>query len=135
MLRRCAIAVVTAAVILSAAAAAAQPDKAAPRFSFAEQVISARNDALEALLPLDPWGVRRILDALAAAKEQPAERKPLPGPGRHRDVFGGHPLPEGMPAPDPARNPDLSLLFQRSSPEAAYDLFQILKRVGGQIAN
>jgi hypothetical protein len=135
MLRRGIIAFMTAAMMLSAAAAAAQPDKAAPRFSFAEQVVIARNDALEALLPVDPWGVRRILDALAAAKEQPAERKPLPSPGKHRDVFGGHPLPDGMFAPDPVRNPDLNLLFQRSSPEAAYDLFQILKRVGGQVAN
>jgi hypothetical protein len=42
-------------------------------------------------------------------------------------VLGEPTLPDGF---DAARNPDLKLLFHRASPEAAYDLFQILKRVG-----
>ena len=133
MFRRACFALV--AIVLSAATAAAQPEQAAPRFSFADEVIIARNDALDALLPVDPQGVRRILDALAAAKQQPAGRKTAPTPGKHRDVLGGHVIPEGIVPPDPERNPDLNLLFQRSSPEAAYDLFQILKRVGRAVAN
>jgi hypothetical protein len=115
--------------------ATADPGKGAPRFTFAEEVIIARNDALVALLPVDPWGVRRILDALTSAKEQPDAPKPAPRAGKHRDILGGESLPDGVVPPDAASNPDLILLFQRSSPEAAYDLFQILKRVGRSVAN
>jgi hypothetical protein len=102
----------------------------APRFTLAEEVIIARNDALSALLPLDPAGVRTILDALEAAKRTPAAPRPEPPKETFRDVLGG-PGGDGSARIDPARNPDLSQLFQRASPEAAYDLFQILKRVGG----
>jgi hypothetical protein len=117
-------------IVLSAAPSSAQGDRGKPQFSFAEEVIIARNDALGELLPLDPQGVRRILDALAP-KQQDA---PPPGSaptGRQLDVLGEPALPDGV---DAASNPDLKLLFQRSSPEAAYDLFQILKRVGRSAA-
>ena len=130
MLRRACFAIMTTVLLAAAtpATAIAQQDQAAPRFTFAEQVIIARNDALDALVAVDPQGVRRLLDAIEVAKQKPPERK-------HRDLFGGHPAPEGFVLPDAERNPDLRLLFQRSSPEAAYDLFQILKRVGRAVAN
>jgi hypothetical protein len=133
MLRSARFAMMMVAMMLSAATAAAQSEPAAPRFSFAEQVIISRNDALDALVAVDPQGVRKLLDALAIAKQQPAEAKSAPTPGKHRDI--GPLLPEGFVLPDRERNPDLNLLFQRSSPEAAYDLFQILKRVGRAVAN
>jgi hypothetical protein len=122
-----AIAIFSAALVLAAAAmqAAAQ---SAPRFTLAEEVVIARNDALNELLKVDPLGVRKILDAMAAAKEQapktPAERQ--------RDI-GDRRTGDGAVLVDPGRNPDLEV-FQRASPEAAYDLFQILKRVGGASA-
>jgi hypothetical protein len=115
--------------------ATADPGKGAPRFTFAEEVIIARNDALVALLPVDPWGVRGILDALALAKQEPDAPKSAPRLGKNRDIRGGGSPPDGVVPPDAASNPDLNLLFQRSSPEAAYDLFQILKRVGRSVAN
>ena len=126
MIRRIVLAIVACAV-LSATAVATGSDKAPPKFSFAEDVIIARNDALNELLPLNPWGVRRILDAMTAFKQQPA----APKTPRYRDVFGTDGAPKDSLRLDPVKNPDLDILFQRASPEAAYDLFQILKRVGG----
>ena len=134
MLRRAAFAMAISASLLCGAAAA-EPDKGRPRFTFAEEVVIARNDALVALLPVDPWGVRRILDALALAKQRPDRPKPAPESGRHRDIPGREAPVEEVIPPDAASNPDLNLLFQRSSPEAAYDLFQILKRVGRSVAD
>jgi hypothetical protein len=101
----------------------------APRFSLADEVVIARNDMLNALLSVDPWGVRKILDELAELKQ----RAPPPDAGRHRDVTGPG-AAKGAVRVDPVQNPDLNLLFQRSSPEAAYDLFQILKQVGSKPA-
>jgi hypothetical protein len=101
---------------------------ASPRFTLSEEVIIARNDALTALLPLDPAGVRTILDALAAARRSQEGVRPEPPKETYRDVLGG-PGGERIRI-DSARNPDLDQLFRRASPEAAYDLFQILKRVG-----
>ena len=129
MLRRLvAFAIATSAILLWVGTAAEESGQGPPRFTFAEEVIIARNDALVALQPVDPWGVRRILDALAVAKEQPDKPKSAP------TALRGGPRPKKVIPPDATSNPDLNLLFQRSSPEAAYDLFQILKRVG-QVAN
>jgi hypothetical protein len=94
----------------------------APRFTLAEETLIARNEALLALLPIDPHGVRKIVDAVVAAKEKPPTAS-APARDRQRDV--------NAVVIDPARNPDLEV-FQRASPEAAYDLFQLLKRVGGR---
>jgi hypothetical protein len=120
-MRATAFAILVAALALCGAA----PDGAAqsaPRFTLAEEVVIARNDALTELVKIDPWSVRKILDAMAAAKQ-----KPRPSQERQRDV--GERRPDAVHV-DPGRNPDLEI-FQRASPEAAYDLFQILKRVGG----
>ena len=98
------------------------------RFTLSEEAIIARNDALIALLTLDPDGVRKILDALEATRPAPGQQR-RGTPGTFRDIPGG---PGGQTMRiDPSRNPDLNQLLQRASPDAAYDLFQILKRVGG----
>lgn len=128
MRARVAAAILCAGLMTLAEAAPAAG--ASARFTLSEEVIIARNDALTALLPLDPDGVRKILDALEAARRAPGQERPgTPGmPGPSRDVLGGA-VGETIRI-DPARNPDLNQLLQRASPEAAYDLFQILKRVG-----
>ena len=119
---------ILACAMLSATVAVSGPNSAPPKFTFAEEVTIARNDALNELLPLNPWGVRKILDTMAAVKERPAQ----PKTPRYRDVFGGDSAPQDSLRLDPQKNPDLDILFQRASPEAAYDLFQILKQVGRQ---
>lgn len=102
--------------------AAAQP---AAGFTAEEQAIIARNASLKAALATAPAAVRQALDAIAAA--QPA------GTAR-----SGPPLAQPEPAPrvedKKARfkrktDPDLAGL-ERISPEAAHDLFQVLKQVG-----
>ena len=118
-----AFAIVAVALTLGGAAPAEGAAQGAPRFTLAEEVVIARNDALTELLEIDPWSVRKILDAMAAAKQKP----PGPARERQRDVGPGR---SDTVRIDPGRNPDLEI-FQRASPEAAYDLFQILKRVGG----
>jgi hypothetical protein len=90
-----------------------------PTFTAAEQTVIDRNAALATLVGSDPWLVRRVLDAIAAADTSP------PADANARD--GRHTRVE--PAPDPARNPDLDHLG-RSSPEAAHDLFQLIKQAG-----
>jgi hypothetical protein len=126
MWRRTPAAILLAALLAPGGAAPAAGESAR-RFTLSEEVIIARNDALTALLPIDPDGVRRILDALEAVKRAPDGGR-TPPPQTFRDVLGG-PGGETLRI-DPARNPDLNQLLQRGSPEAAYDLFQILKRVG-----
>ncbi|MGH6768876.1 MAG: hypothetical protein ACRECO_07635 [Xanthobacteraceae bacterium] len=130
MLSKACLAVISAVALLCGVAEAEpEPAKAPPRFTMAEEVIIARNDVLSALLRIDPRGVRTVLDAIAAAKKLPADKS---GPGNTRDVFGDPKLRDGDFRVDPNKNPDLKILFQRASPEAAYDLFQILKRVGSR---
>jgi hypothetical protein len=111
--------------LLTAGATTQGAAQGAPRFTLAEEIVIARNDALNDLLKTDPWSVRRIIDAMAAAKQQPSSAPR----DRQRDV-GDRRSGDGTVQIDPLRNPDLEI-FQRASPEAAYDLFQILKRVGG----
>ena len=90
-----------------------------PAFTASEQIIIDRNAALAALVGSDPWLVRRVLDAIAVAG---ASR---PGADDERSM----PRPRERP-PEPERNPDLDNLG-RSSPEAAHDLFQLIKRASG----
>jgi hypothetical protein len=118
---RCAILLASLAIARATVHGAAQET---PRFTLAEETIIARNEALSALLATNPRGVRRIIDAMAAAKQSRSGKVK----GRKRDV--GEPRTgAGAVQIDPLRNPDL-VIFQRASPEAAYDLFQLLKRVG-----
>jgi hypothetical protein len=106
-------------VTLPAALAVAERVDAgtAPEFSSADQALIRRNAALEQLVRRDPVLVRRALDAIAASK---AETLPS-----YSDRSAKLPRPE--PAPDPVHNPDLDQLG-RSSPEAAHDLFQLIKK-------
>jgi hypothetical protein len=90
-----------------------------PTFTVEEQAIIRRNAALVALADRDPWLVRQVLDAITAAARQ---SKNEPGPDR-----AGRMALEREPAPEPARNPDLEQ-FGRASPEAAHDLFQLIKK-------
>src|SRR5918994_4677450 len=76
-----------------------------PRFTLAEEVIIARNDALDALVKVEPWSVRKIMDAMAAAKQAPPR-------DRQRDVGERR---DGAVQIDTGRNPDLDV-FQRASP-------------------
>ena len=84
---------------------------AGPAFSPAEQAIIARNASLREGVRKDPGAVRRALDTLAA--DRPAGTR-----SREGSVEGLF---------DEKTDPDLGKL-QRASPEAAYDLFQLLKK-------
>lgn len=108
----------------------ANPSGGLPKFTLAEEIIIARNDALGELAKVDPGSVRKILDAIIAARQKQSEAAPGDRP---RDVTGRQP-PAGGVTIDPSRNPDLDY-FQRASPEAAYDLFQLLKRAGDKRSN
>jgi hypothetical protein len=110
-----------------------QAASAAPRpFTIAEEAIIERNEALRSIYETDPALVRRVLDAL----KSPAKNKE-----KQRDVFGprvpggqrSDPIDPSEPGAeiDPATNPDLAIL-QRGSPEAAHDLFQLLKKASGR---
>jgi hypothetical protein len=68
--------------------------------------------------------VRRILDEMAQPKPRPEKKRSE----KQRSMFDR----KGEPtAPiDLSENPDIDVYLQRASPEVAYDLFQILKRVG-----
>jgi hypothetical protein len=92
---------------------------AAPQFSAADRVVIARNPMLRSVVEQEPALVRRVLDALAAIESvqprsslMPNDRQPIPSPGE----------PAGT-----SSNPDLDRL-ERTSPEAANDLFQLLKQ-------
>ena len=92
-----------------------------PTFTAPEIMIITRNAALSTLIQENPWLVRQLLNALAtvepaAPTDRPAQRTDDQGVGgAARDVL------------DPRANPDLDRL-QRASPEAALDLFQLLKQ-------
>ncbi len=92
--------------------------EAPPAFTAAEQVIIHRNAALLALVGRDPWLVRRVLDAIETTATS-----------RSSVMVEGRENQRREPAPDPARNPDLDQLG-RASPEAAHDLFQLIKQAG-----
>ena len=85
-------------------------------FGPADRAIIGRNESLRRDVDRDPAAVRRALDTLAA-KQMPGEGKPgaRSREGSLDDLF------------DEATDPDLDRL-ERASPEAAYDLFQILKK-------
>ncbi len=107
------------AVALSPAAGATDQGKR-PIFSPQDRIIIERNASLKGLVNRDPWLVRRALDTIAAdAQPQPVVRDMKEG-----QVVGEQPSP-------PSRNPDLDHL-ERTSPEAAHDLFQLIKKASDQ---
>lgn len=97
---------------------AAEPDR--PTFSAAERSIIARNASLRDKVSTEPWLVRRVLDTLAH-RTGDATRSALPAPAT-RDL----PLERRF---DTVVDPDLGS-FERASPEAASDLFQLIKKAG-----
>jgi hypothetical protein len=123
-MRRTSLAIMSAVLIFASAAAHGETQRT-PRFTLAEESIIARNDMLSALLAVDPVGVRKIVDAIVASKQRSSSPKRKRGRTVDKPPSG-----DGAVVIDPARNPDL-IVFQRASPEAAYDLFQLLKQVAG----
>jgi len=104
----------------------AQAQRGLPVFTAADDVVIERNEVLQDLRRISPRDVRRILDALAfvASKrndDPDFHRKPARRMQRDNNTAD-------RPAFDPEKNPDL-VVYQRSSPEAAHDLFQLLKQI------
>jgi hypothetical protein len=103
----------------------AQAQRGLPVFTAADDVIIERNEVLQDLRRISPRDVRRILDALAFAtskRNDDPEFHRKPARRMQRDN------PADRPVFDPEKNPDL-VVYQRSSPEAAHDLFQLLKQI------
>jgi hypothetical protein len=98
-----------------------------PAFSESDRTIIARNRLLATILDQDPWLVRRALDSLALADTQ-----------QQKDIGKLPPLPPRTPATptddDLRDNPDLEQM-QKALPEAAHDLFQLLKQAGAKRPN
>lgn len=108
----------------------AEPAAAQPvTFTPAEQALIARNASLRAAVNLSPSTVRQILDALAASQTQNTAQDAAQDTTR-----ASHPTQAGQPSGpagsdfEQAADPDLSDL-QRVSPEAAHDVFLVLKQV------
>jgi hypothetical protein len=102
--------------------AQSRTEAASPNFTPGEQAIIDRNAALAAIIDSDPGLVRRVLDSIEAAQAGSGSRSSVPRAsrsGRGRRQKTERP-------PDPNHNPDLDQLG-RLSPEAAHDLFQLIK--------
>lgn len=117
------------AILLCASAMPLQHASAAPRpFTIAEEAIIERNEALRLVYETDPALVRRVLDALKSRGQSKDKQRDVFGPGAPGDQRAGrHDPAQPGEAFDPGANPDLAI-FQRGSPEAAHDLFQLLKK-------
>lgn len=91
--------------------------RAEPVFSAADSAMIARNASLRGIIDRDPWLVHKVLRAIESGGEtrelKPAARPQKPPPKTDR----------------PSNDPDLDA-FRRSSPEAANDLFQLIKQAG-----
>jgi hypothetical protein len=92
-----------------------------PTFSEQDHAVIQRNAALRKIVGRDPWVVRKALDTIAAAAQAP--ERSTQSMARNTVVRG--------PKPKPGPNPDLDSL-ERSSPEAAYDLYKLIKQAGGK---
>jgi hypothetical protein len=107
----------------------AQVPRDTPPFSVEDQRIIKRNAALASLVRRDPWLVRQALDTLAGVPLVSGRNSGLPeiqqGAGKQK----GQRKPDAEPRLDLKRNPDLDE-FSRTSPEAAHDLFQLIKQAG-----
>jgi hypothetical protein len=90
--------------------AGADSTGAPPSFTPDEQVIIDRNASLRDMSKANPWVARRLLDALQKIGPESKSHQAPPPTGN---------------------NPDLDRL-ERSSPEAALDLFQLLKQAGAR---
>jgi hypothetical protein len=125
--------VIRSAVLALACVLLLQPASAAPRpFTIAEEAIIDRNETLRSLYQTDPALVRRVLDAIKSRGQSKDRQRDVFGPGAPGNA-GSDPrdLSQAEATFDPATNPDLAI-FQRASPEAAHDLFQLLKKASGR---
>lgn len=115
-------AITVAPAVLALTLGLAQPARAdmttpnaEPSFSPMEVEMIARNESLRSALKTEPWLVFRAVKIL----EQPH-------PSDRGDAFT-----EPKRQPGSHHNPDLDHL-QRIAPEAAQDLFALLKKAGGK---
>src|SRR5262245_19475263 len=115
------------------AVAQGMSDSETPSFSTEDLQLIKRNAALVALMDRDPRLARRALDMLAnsiAIAARSAERSVIDqGAGKSAAKNKGKRKPDAEEALDPKHNPDLDDLI-RTSPEAAHDLFQLIKQAG-----
>lgn len=86
--------------------------RSAPEFTAEERVVIERNNTLKLLVKDDPWTVKSFLDVLMT----------LAPDGDGETALGDD-------GGTPSSNPDIDKL-ERSSPEAAHDLMQIIKQAG-----
>lgn len=91
------------------------PDPALPQFSKADLTLIERNATLRELYVYNPWLTYRVLRTIDEAG------------GTRRDDMAGQTLPPASSPFDEKRDPDLGE-FQRVAPEAAVDLFALIKR-------
>lgn len=113
MHRKYLLAVAMAVLLFDPAVADLAGSSPPPSFTQEEQVIIDRNPSLLEASRSNPWILRRILDVLENSTSGSDETKsPLPSSIEHD-----------------GDDPDLDRM-QRASPEAAHDLFQLLKQAG-----
>jgi hypothetical protein len=107
------------AVTLASVPSLADPLHSGPRpeFTTSEEAVIHRNSSLERLAQRDPWVVRRALDAIARADNE----------GSRESSDRSQMKRKYERPPNPEANPDLDTL-SRVSPEAAHDLFQLIKK-------
>lgn len=101
--------VLNAFALLTAADIAVADVRAKPMFTGDELAVIERNVLLKRVVQTDPEAVRALLDVM---KSDAAETS------------------NSEPDEAPSDNPDIDRL-QRSSPQAAHDLIQIMKQAGG----
>ncbi len=122
------LALAMASVLATATAGASLA--ASFEFTPRERALIARNESLRAAAAKDPALARRAMRAMNAS--QAGSRSYVSGTRELRSDNGRGPSQVGRPPRkrngfDPRRDPDMNQ-YQRSSPEAAHDLFQLLKR-------
>ena len=90
-------------------------DPALPQFSKADLALIERNATLRSLYVYNPWLTYRVLRTIDEAG------------GMRREALSGQAPPPASPPFDEKRDPDLGE-FQRVAPEAAVDLFALIKK-------
>lgn len=94
------------------------PDPPLPPFSKADLALIERNATLRELYLHNPWLTLRVLRTIDGSS------------GTSRDAVSSQSPPTDPPPFDEKRDPDLGE-FQRVAPEAAVDLFALIKKASG----
>lgn len=123
--------ILAVAMVSALATAAAGASLAAPmEFTARERSLIARNETLRATAERNPALARRAMRAMAASRDGSRSMvtgtRELRAEQRQGSPQAGKP-PRRRNGFDANRDPDMNQ-YQRSSPEAAHDLFQLLKR-------